>query len=127
MLANSRLIHMYTIYQFIIAIIVYIFPKLFNQSITDVIRASCLITAMIILYYYTVFGFKRFVRVYDNLWPGIDKRLFPFSEIITHFGIIYLVGLPKKPESILYATCIIILWTNLLKNKLNDIYELPII
>ena len=127
MLANYRLLHMYTVYQFIIAIIVYIFPELFNQSVTDVIRASCLITAMIVMYYYTVFGFKRVVSVYDNLLPSIDKRLFPIIEFILHFGIIYLVGLPKKPESMLYATCIIIIWVNVLKNQLNDIYELPLI
>lgn len=79
------------------------------------------------MYYYTVFGLKRFVSVYDNLWPSIDKRLYPISEFMTHFGIIYLVGLPKKPESMLYATCIIIIWVNVLKNQLNDIYELPLI
>ena len=127
MLANTRLIHMYTVYQFILVVTLLLFPNMFNQSITDVIRASCLIIAMIIMYYYTVFGLKRFVSVYDNLWPSIDKRLYPISEFMTHFGIIYLVGLPKKPESMLYATCIIIIWVNVLKNQLNDIYELPLI
>ena len=100
---------------------------MFNQSIIDVIKASCLIIAVIAVYYYTVFGYSRVMHVQAKRWPQIDERLFPVIDAITHFGVVYMIGLPKKPVSMLYALSMITLWTNLMKNQLNDIYELPII
>jgi hypothetical protein len=117
---------MYTVYQFIAVLIVVLNPKLLPIALIDIIRASCIIVAGIITYLYYHFGYDDIMKAYANMFDNYPKQLqpilFPLVDFIVHYLVIFLVGLPTNPLSILYAGTLLITWFEANKDIIPDIY-----
>ena len=117
---------MYTTYQFIAVLLVVFYPTLFPDELIDILRASCVIVGAIIVYFYYHFGYdgimNAYAQMFDNYPKELQPVLFPLVDFIVHFLVIFLVGLPKNPLSILYAAIILIAWFETNKDIIPTIY-----
>ena len=122
--------HMYTLYQCISVILVLLFPKLIPELFIDIVRASCITIAIIWSYVYFYFGYNEIMRIYAKLFPFIPSNLreyiYPIMDFICHYLVVYLVGLPKYPISIIYSSLIILTWFELNKQNISNIYGLTV-
>jgi len=124
----NRIIHMYTFYQFICVMIVVFHSRLLPEFVIDIIRASCLITAILwFIISHFIVGYKKIIKIAHVLFPLIPNNLrwyiIPISDFIVHFLVVYLVGLPYNYISFIYSSLIFLLWYLTIKNKIEYIYE----
>ena len=122
----SNIFKMYTFHQSIFVLLVILYPKLLSEEIIDIIRGSCVIVASLIINFYLYFGYNEVIKVYMKILYFIPKDILnilcPIIDFIVHFFVIFLVGLPKNPLSILYAAIILILWFETNKTNIQQIY-----
>ena len=124
-----RSIYMYTFYQFIAVIIVLMYPKLLPIWAKDIVRASCIVIALLwfILTYFIV-GYTNLIEIYRNLFPfipyDIGTYIFPLGDLLFHYVVVLLVGLPVNIVSVIYTSLLIYLWIVLINinTNLNTIY-----
>ena len=119
--------HMYTLYQCIAVILVLLFPKLIPELFIDIVRASCITIAIIWSYVYFYFGYNQIKFLYAKLFPfksNLNLYIYPIMDFICHYLVVYLVGLPKDPISIIYSSLIILTWFELNKQNISNIYGL---
>ena len=120
---------MYTFYQFIAVIIVLMYPKLLPIWAKDIVRASCIVIALLwfILTYFIV-GYTNLIEIYRNLFPfipyDIGTYIFPLGDLLFHYVVVLLVGLPVNIVSVIYTSLLIYLWIVLINinTNLNTIY-----
>jgi hypothetical protein len=126
MIQIANYFKMYTTYQFIAVLLVVFYPTLFPEELIDIIRGSCVIIGSIIAYFYYHFGYNGVMNTYAKMFPHYPKKLqpvlFPLVDFIVHYLVIFLIGLPRNPMSILYAAAIFITWFEANKDIIPNIY-----
>ena len=125
----NRIIHMYTFYQFIGVLIVLYYSKSLPEYVIDIVRASCLVTAILwFIISHFIVGYKKIIKIVYELLPFIPYNLrwyiIPSFDFIVHYLVIYLVGLPYNYISFIYSSFIFVIWYLINKNQINYIYEL---
>jgi len=125
-----RNIYMYTLYQFIAVVIVLMYPKILPVWAKDIVKASCIIIALLVfIITYFIIGYTKLIQLIRALFPfipyDIGTYIFPLGNLLVHYVVVLLLGLPKNIVSVIYASCVIYIWIyiiNINNNSINSIY-----
>ena len=117
-----NLLKMYSNQLFIIVIFILLFPNFFPEKITDVVKASCVILAIIFSFIIIYYGYNKIIKLHKTYLPDIPNFLYPIIIFIVHYLTIFLIGMPKYNISYLYASIIMFIWFKL--NNVSEIYNL---
>ena len=127
--AFYRSIYMYTLYQFIAVVIVLMYPKLLPVWVKDIIKASCIIIALLVfIITYFIIGYTNLIDLIRGLFPfipyDIGTYIFPLGNLLVHYVVVLLLGLPHNIVSVIYATFVIYIWILIINinNSINSIY-----
>jgi len=124
-----RLSLMWSVYNLVLLNVVLWLPQLQRQdsAFVDFVRASSLIVAAYWIVAYIWVGPNEIFKMYQSLFPGIEKPTYYVVDFCTHFLPLIALGFPKYIDSYLLAACVITVWYTAIRSKIIEIYEiLPI-
>jgi len=123
-----RYIRQYTYQVLFIIILIKLKPKLFSEWFIDIIRATYVIIALIVIYFiYIRYGQQRILQSIYNSYPSLHRNTFNtiiihILNILIHYVPVFLLGFPKNNKSYIYGICITFIWYIINKKDLKYIY-----
>jgi len=120
----SKIFQLYSTLSFIMAILLFTKPQLFNQTISDIIKTSTVIVPILVVYLFYTKGGTSVINAYNHLFHPIKftKIMALIFEFIFHIIPVLLVGLPNYSVSYLYLMIIMLSYYCLMYNKINNLY-----
>ena len=76
---------MYSNQQFIIVLFILLFPNFFPEKITDVVKASCVILAIVFSFIIIYYGFNKILKLHETYLNFVPKILYPIIIFIVHY------------------------------------------
>lgn len=112
-------------YNVIIVIICLVFKLYLHEYLIDVARAIALLVFIASFYFQLVYDVRSLSDIFS---VRLDDPTFVEWTIITtvnavwHAAPLFLIGLPKRPSSMLFAWAIVLIWYVCIRNKVQDVY-----
>jgi len=125
----KRIYRMYTFQLLIFVVLIKLKPKLFPEWFIDIIRASCVLMAILVIYFtFAVYGYDKMIDSVYSKFPSIQKNITGIMFIhlinyIVHFLPIFIIGFPKNKISYIYALIILFIWYMFNKKDIHKIYD----
>ena len=121
-----RLSYMYSIYQFILTLIVYFTTESLPDSFADYVRASSVIIAIGWMSLYAIGAHNEIVAMYTSLYPWLKHQIILIYAIdfCIHILPFLVIGFPQDPTSYLIACGVILTWYTIVRNNWQKIYNI---
>ncbi len=121
----KRISAMYSFWQLLISICIFIFPNLFNKSFVDFCRAVSVYIAITWCILYACGKYTRINLFYKQLFPWLDSNVLIFIlDMATHILPAILLGWPQNNISFVFAAISIMSWYTIIHSSVRYIYNL---
>jgi len=126
----KRAYRMFTFQLLIFVVLIKLKPKLFPEWFIDIIRALCVLMAILVIYFtLVVSGYDKTMQSVYESFPSIQKNITGMMFIhlinyIVHFLPMFIIGFPKNKISYIYAIIVLFIWYMFNKKDMHKIYFL---